>query len=358
MYEDEFRCGLIYIRDNFEDIFLAFKRIESLGGSIFIVTDNNVKELHLNSFLTSISDVVTVKGMHVIKPGEESKNSDTVSEIYKAFSAAGVDRKTVAVALGGGVVGDICGFAASTFMRGIPYVQIPTTLMAMVDSSVGGKTGINFEGHKNLVGSFYQPKFVYINIGNLKTLPREQFLEGMAEVIKYGLIHDAELFGFLIANVDKISDDDIISYLIRRSVEIKDEIVSKDEKEIGVREILNFGHTFGHSIESLLKYKAPHGFCVGLGMTVALNLSIAKGYIGFDVFEKYIYLCKKLGIPSKISDLGFTNIDADDIYENMRYDKKVRNGKIRFVLLKSVEDAFVDELCEKDEVILSIDSIL
>ena len=351
----------VYIQNCFSDLASAFANSDLSGRDVFIVTDRNVKELYLDSFLTAASDVVSVKGIYIISPGEGIKNLDTVSEIYKIFSDAKVDRRTVAVALGGGVAGDICGFAAATFMRGIPFVQVPTTLMSMVDSSVGGKTGVNFEGIKNLVGSFYAPEFVYINTDTLKTLPQEQFSAGMAEVVKHGLIHDKDYFNFLDDSKNKIAaynDDNtpFINRLIHRSIEIKSEIVSSDEKEKGIREILNFGHTFGHSIESLLEYKMPHGFCVGIGMSMALTLSASKGYIKFNVVEKYKNLCCALGIPTKLSDIG-TELNSNDIYTKMLQDKKTRDGKIRLILLKQVGKAFVSELCEKDEIIESIETI-
>ena len=235
--------------------------------------------------------------------------------------------------------------------------------MAMVDSSVGGKTGVNFEGAKNLIGAFYAPELVYISIDTLKTLPEEQFSSGMAEAIKHGLIRDEEFFRFLIHNKDKITacnkrfndNAPLINHLIGRSIEIKAEIVSADEKESGIREILNFGHTFGHSIESLLEYKAPHGYCVGIGMGMALNLSAAKGYIEPDVTQKYKCLCDTLNIPTKLSDIGAT-LNPDDIYSNMLRDKKARNGKARLVLLRQVGEAFVSELCEKSEVVKSVEA--
>jgi len=338
------------IRANGYDVNIcnSFSDMPDLGRELFIVTDNNVKELYLDSFLDVVSKD---KGVFVMSPGESYKSFDTVSEIYRAFSAAEVDRKTVVIALGGGVVGDVCGFAAATFMRGVSFVQVPTTLMAMADSSVGGKTAVNFEGLKNLIGAFYQPKLVYINTSCLNTLPKEHISAGMAEIIKYGLIRDEAFFHYLLEN----SDD--MGYLIQKSLEIKAEIVSIDEKEAGIREILNFGHTFGHSIESLLKYEVPHGVCVAIGMRAALSLSAEKGYISFELVQKYSDFCKKHTIPTKLSDIGKI-LNPLDIYENMRHDKKVRYGSIRLVLLKALGEAFVDESCGKSEIIESISSIL
>jgi 3-dehydroquinate synthase len=273
---------------------------------------------------------------HVIIPdGEEYKNIDTLKRIYDELLKHGLDRKSALIALGGGVVGDITGFAAATYMRGISYIQIPTTLLAQVDSSVGGKTGVDHKLGKNMIGAFWQPGLVLIDPVTLKTLPKKQLLAGLAEVIKYGVIYDSELFGFLEANRERIFnlDDKAITYIIRRSCEIKADVVSKDERESGLRAILNYGHTIGHAIETATGYtRYLHGEAVAIGMHLEAKLSqLLKG-----IDERQVFRIKALidsyGLPSEIPK----DINRDDIISSMQLDKKAVAGKLKFILPESI----------------------
>lgn len=269
---------------------------------------------------------------HVIIPdGEEYKNLETLKRIYDELLKHGLDRKSALIALGGGVVGDIAGFAASTYMRGISYVQIPTTLLAQVDSSVGGKTGVDHKLGKNMIGAFWQPGLVLIDVATLKTLPKKQLLAGLAEVIKYGVIYDSELFEFLEANRDRILnlDNEAITHIIRRSCEIKADVVSKDERESGLRAILNYGHTIGHAVETATGYtRYLHGEAVAIGMHLEAKLSqLLKGIDDGQVF-RIKALIDSYGLPSEIPG----DINRDDILSSMQLDKKAVAGKLKFIL--------------------------
>lgn len=273
---------------------------------------------------------------HVIIPdGEEYKNLETLKRIYDELLKHGLDRKSALIALGGGVVGDITGFAAATYMRGISYIQIPTTLLAQVDSSVGGKTGVDHKLGKNMIGAFWQPGLVLIDPVTLKTLPKKQLLAGLAEVIKYGVIYDSELFGFLEANRERILnlDDKAITYIIRRSCEIKADVVSKDERESGLRAILNYGHTIGHAIETATGYtRYLHGEAVAIGMHLEAKLSqLLKGIDEGQVF-RIKALIDSYGLPSEIPK----DINRDDILSSMQLDKKAVAGKLKFILPESI----------------------
>jgi 3-dehydroquinate synthase len=273
---------------------------------------------------------------HVIIPdGEEYKNLETLKRIYDELLKHGLDRKSALIALGGGVVGDITGFAAATYMRGISYIQIPTTLLAQVDSSVGGKTGVDHKLGKNMIGAFWQPGLVLIDPVTLKTLPKKQLLAGLAEVIKYGVIYDSELFGFLEANRERIFnlDDKAITYIIRRSCEIKADVVSKDERESGLRAILNYGHTIGHAIETATGYtRYLHGEAVAIGMHLEAKLSqLLKGIDEGQVF-RIKALIDSYGLPSEIPK----DINRDDILSSMQLDKKAVAGKLKFILPESI----------------------
>jgi len=243
------------------------------------------------------------------------------------------------VALGGGVVGDMAGFAAACYQRGIAFVQVPTTLLAQVDSSVGGKTGVNHPGGKNLIGAFHQPAVVIADTDTLKTLPPRELRAGLAEVIKYGLICDAPLFAWLEQHMDELlaHDSAALSHIVRRSCEIKAEIVGRDEREQGDRALLNLGHTFGHALESTTGYtRWLHGEAVGAGLLMAATMSRESGLLQGDVVERLRKLLARTGLPTEARDLR-----AADVLEHMRIDKKVKSGRIRLVLLRSIGASFV-----------------
>jgi 3-dehydroquinate synthase len=267
----------------------------------------------------------------IIPDGEEYKNMESVGKIYEVLLQTRLDRKSALIALGGGVVGDITGFAASTYMRGIDFVQVPTTLLAQVDSSVGGKTGVNHALGKNMIGTFWQPRLVWGDIGTLSTLPRREFLAGLAEVIKYGVIWDADLFNYLATNREKILDLDgpSLTHIVGRSCQIKSEVVSRDERESGLRAVLNYGHTVGHAVETITGYKSfLHGEAVAIGMYLEARLSATLGIIGGEEVEKIRSLAEAYGLPFGLP----AGTDLNLLFSTMQLDKKTVAGEMKFVL--------------------------
>lgn len=312
--------------------------ISEVYDEILILTDENVYNHQLENFINSIN--VKMIYEYIVPAGEDSKSLSIYEDIIKYCTKINLSRKSLIIALGGGVIGDLAGFVASTYMRGIDVCQIPTSLLAQVDSSVGGKTGINIGNLKNIIGTFYQPKFTYININALKTLPECEFISGMAEVIKYGIIYDYKLLDYIIENSEKILDRDneILTYIIKRSIEIKADIVSEDEKEGGLRKILNFGHTFGHGIEKICKIS--HGEAVSIGMNMAFKLSLKKGYIDKTYYNQFIKACNKFNLPlmfnaflyeEEITEDRKNNVNKE-ILEVMKNDKKNSFGNINLIL--------------------------
>lgn len=258
-------------------------------------------------------------------------------------------RDGAVIALGGGVVGDMAGFAASAYQRGIPFVQIPTTLLAMVDSSVGGKTAINHPLGKNMIGAFYQPKAVIADLDCLKTLPERELTAGLGEVVKTGIIYDYKFFNFLKDHVSKVFsyDLDTLSHIVKRCCEIKASVVSQDEKEHGLRAILNYGHTFGHAIEAYLGFGTwLHGEAVGLGMVIASALALDRKLISKDDFDKMLELCQSAKLPTVIPE----RMTGNDFIEHMRHDKKVRHGVIRYVLPVRIGEVKIFSDVSDDEV--------
>ncbi len=300
---------------------------------VLIVTDTNVEKLYLNEVLTLLKangyDVLS----HSIKAGEENKNMQSTLDICAACVKHNMDRKSLIVALGGGVVGDMAGFAASIYMRGIDFIQIPTTLLSQSDSSVGGKTGIDFEGGKNLLGAFHQPRLVYVNVNTLKTLPHEQFVSGMGEVIKHGIISNYSFFEYIKTNSDKIKalDSKTLMELTYKNCSIKADIVSKDEKEMGLRANLNFGHTIGHAIESAFDFKMTHGECVGLGMLGAAYIACKRGLIRDEQLTQIKETLEIYGFSTRVALPSF-----DIIHTYMQKDKKKTADGLKFVLPTSI----------------------
>ena len=307
----------IGIKNNRKILVISNKEISNLYG------EKLIKDLKDNNFQTKI---------FLIKAGEPHKSLETLSHIYNAAFDFGLDRNSLIIALGGGIVGDITGLAAATWLRGIEYIQIPTTLLSMVDSSVGGKTAVNHPKGKNLIGAFYQPKAVFIDPETLKTLPSREFKAGMAEVIKYGVIKDKELFEFL--ENDKHKDELLnlenksLINIINRSIKTKSHIVSEDEQEHGVRAILNYGHSFGHVIENLCGYgEYLHGEAISIGMKIAGEIAIEKGLWSKEHSLRQDALIKSYGLPTQTP-----KINKKDVITILMGDKKVRDGKMRFIL--------------------------
>lgn len=344
----------IYIEKSFNKLKSAFENAGLGHKKILVITDTNVEKLYLDAVLNELKEISQSISHYAFKAGEENKNIETMQDLYKACMDNMLDRKSLIVALGGGVCGDMAGFAAATYMRGIKFVQIPTTLLAQVDSSVGGKTGIDFLGGKNIIGAFYQPEFVYVNVNTLKTLPKDEIISGMGEVIKHGLIKDVSYFEYICKNKEKIKvlEEDAMIHIVEGSCKIKSEVVSADEQERGIREILNFGHTFGHAVESVSNFSIPHGKAVGLGMICALDLSEKYGNIGSEEKERIKLLLDYFEMPLKIEDL-----DKNKIYSQMFYDKKIKDGKLTFIILKNIGTAIADNTINEDEIKKALDEI-
>jgi shikimate kinase/3-dehydroquinate synthase len=317
-------------RNLLRDADLMAQRIA--GKRVVVVTNTTVGPLYLDGLLATLRQAGKQVGSIVLPDGEEEKNWSSLMLIFDALLRDKCDRHTTLVALGGGVIGDLTGFAAASYMRGIPFVQIPTTLLAQVDSSVGGKTGINHPLGKNMIGAFYQPQAVIADTATLQTLPARELAAGLAEVIKHGAITDAPFFDWIEANIGKLlaNDGAAMAYAIQRSCEIKAAIVQQDEREGGLRAILNFGHTFGHAIESGLGYgKWLHGEAVGCGMVMAADLSHRLGHIDAATRDRIKALTAAAGLPVTAPDLGHARW-----LELMQVDKKNAGGEIKFILIK------------------------
>jgi len=305
-----------------------------LSEKVSIVTNPSIWDIYSNILETSLLAEGFDIDLILIPPGENHKNLKTVSDIYDRLLKRRMDRTASLIAFGGGIVGDVGGFAAATYLRGINCFQIPTTLLAQVDSSVGGKTGVNHPMGKNMIGAFYQPRAVIADTATLKTLPRREFLAGVAEIIKYGVIADSGFFAYLEKNIEGLinGDSNILSYSIRRSCELKADVVAKDERESGLRAILNFGHTFGHAVEAATGYEEYlHGEGVAIGMVLAARLSAKMGLCREDEANRVIALIEKSGLP-----VSAEGVKIEEIMEAMKVDKKAAAGKVRFVLMNSI----------------------
>ena len=308
------------------------------GQQVMVVTNETIAPLYLQK-VTEALQGKTVQ--HVILPdGEKFKTLDTLNRVFDALLECRFNRTVTLVALGGGVIGDMTGFAAACYQRGVDFVQIPTTLLSQVDSSVGGKTGVNHPMGKNMIGAFYQPQSVLIDTDSLRSLPAREFAAGMAEVIKYGLIADEDFFVWLETNVDALMarDEQALQYAIATSCQTKADVVSQDEREGGIRAILNLGHTFGHAIETATQYSSYlHGEAVAVGMLMAMDLSHRMGSVTMDQCQRTKRLIEKCGLPIT-SPEGMT---LEDYMSLMAVDKKVLDGSLRLVLLKKLGEAYV-----------------
>jgi 3-dehydroquinate synthase len=310
------------------------------AATAMVVTNTTIAPLYLQQLTNAIEPHYTRVLSVVLPDGETYKNWQHLQTIFDALLTHQADRKTVLFALGGGVVGDMTGFAAATYMRGVPFVQVPTTLLSQVDSSVGGKTGVNHPLGKNMVGAFYQPVRVVCDLQALQTLPVREMSAGLAEVIKYGPIADMAFFDWLEANMSELraGNAELLSLAVQRSCEIKSWVVAQDEREAGVRAILNFGHTFGHAIEAGMGYGAwLHGEAVGCGMVMAAHLSHRLGFVNQAYVDRLSALIAAAGLPTSGPVLTNPRGDASaDIYlGHMRVDKKAEGGQVKFVLVNS-----------------------
>jgi len=309
------------------------------GASVTIVTNTTVEPLYGDALRAALAPLGKSVSTVVLPDGEAYKNWETLNQIFDALLGARADRKTTLIALGGGVIGDMTGFAAASYMRGVPIIQVPTTLLSQVDSSVGGKTGINHPLGKNMIGAFYQPQAVIADISALRTLPSRELAAGIAEVIKTGAIADAPFFDWIEANVEALNhcEPQALAEAVKRSCEIKASVVATDEREGGLRAILNFGHTFGHAIEAGLGYgEWLHGEAVGCGMAMAADLSVRLGYLDEAARQRLVSLVQAAHLPVRGPALG-----AARYVDLMRVDKKAEAGEIKFILLKRFGETLI-----------------
>lgn len=345
----------ILLEPDFQQLTPAVKDLHMEGRKFMIITDSNVGKYYLEAVKRQLLPLAKEVVSFTFPAGENSKSLDTVSECYEQLIQAEFDRNDVLVALGGGVVGDLTGFVAATYLRGIRFIQVPTSLLAMVDSSIGGKTGVDFKAYKNMVGAFHQPKLVYMNIQSLLSLPEPEFNSGMGEIIKHGLIKDAKYYQWLKDNSLKITQRayESLRDMISRSCEIKRAVVERDPKEQGERALLNFGHTIGHSVEKLKELTLLHGECVCIGMAAASYISLKRGNITIEEYEDILVTMRRFQQP-----VSTNNLSAEEVYEVTRLDKKMDSDQIKFILLTGIGNAVIDTSVTKDEMLSAIHTVL
>lgn len=326
----------------------------SAGKKTCIVTDSNVAPLYQAQVEEQLRPHCKQVDVFVFPAGEEHKNLDTVKQLYEYLIRNHYDRGDLLVALGGGVVGDLCGFAAATYLRGVRFIQIPTTLLSQVDSSIGGKTGVDFDAYKNMVGAFHMPKLVYSNIAALTTLPEEQFTSGMGEVIKHGLIKDLEYHNWICEQMEAIKHRDlaVCETMIKGSNQIKRLVVEQDPTEQGDRALLNFGHTLGHAIEKLMNFQLLHGHCVALGCLGAAYISAERGMLQMEEVTALRRMFRQFGLPVTIEKLG---LSPEAVIETTKSDKKMDSDTIRFILLDTVGHAYVDRTVTDAEMLRALE---
>lgn len=336
----------IVMEDSFGRLGQEMEKLDVKSKKLCIVSDSNVAPLYLEQVKAVLAPLCREVFHVIIQAGEKYKTLDTVKSVYEALILNQLDRKDMLVALGGGVVGDLCGFTAATYLRGISFVQIPTTLLAQVDSSIGGKTGVDFDAYKNMVGAFHMPRLVYTNIDTLLTLPKEQFTSGLGEIIKHGLIRDRAYYEWLHDHRQEIINRDRTAcrLMIEKSNEIKRLVVEHDPTEAGERALLNFGHTLGHAMEKLMDFTMLHGHCVGVGCLAAAHLSARRGFLTSGEVERVKELMEFFGMPVAVSGLS-----PHEIVETTKNDKKMDGGVIQFILLERIGSAVIDRQVTEQE---------
>ncbi len=333
---------------NLSDV-VRFCDTDKDGSHAVVVTDSNVDPLYAEPVADELADRGCEVDVMVVEAGELSKSSEVLIELWETMLAEGADRKTVVVAVGGGVVGDLAGFVAATYTRGLRLVQVPTSLLAQVDSSVGGKTGIDLPGAKNMVGSFWQPQGVVIDVDVLGTLPDREYRAGLAEVVKYGVILDAEFFVYLEDHVAEIDAHDpaVLAHIVERCCRLKADVVEADEREeSGLRAVLNYGHTYGHAFEAARGYgNLLHGEGVAIGMACAARLAEWLGRVDAALVQRQQDLLTAIGLPTEVPD-----VSTDELLDLMYHDKKVDRGQLRFILptrighVELVRDVSLDDI--------------
>lgn len=353
-YNNEPSYDIVY-SESFDGIVDELKNMNIQNRRLCIVTESNVGPLYAQELKAILEPHCKKVIIHQFHAGEQYKNLDTISEIYETLIQNKFDRKDMLLALGGGVTGDMTGFTAATYLRGIDFVQIPTTLLAQVDSSIGGKTGVDFKAYKNMVGAFYMPKLVYMNLSTLNSLPQREYLQGMGEVIKHGIIRDKEYFNWLRDHVDGVLKKDlsVLKQLLFVSCNIKRIVVENDPKEQNERALLNFGHTIGHAVEKVKNFSLLHGECISIGINAASYLSMKKGILSEKEYTDILKLLKMYQLPVTTSD-----ILVNDVVEATFNDKKMDAGIIKFILTDKIGNAFISRDILKEDLIQGVEKVI
>ena len=341
----------IVLRDSFADLLDQMEFLEIEKKKVCIVTESNVAPIYLKEVCELISSKASKTITFSFEAGEKHKQLKTIEALYEELIINHFDRQDLLIALGGGVVGDMTGYAAATYLRGIDFVQVPTTLLSQVDSSIGGKTGVDFLQYKNMVGAFHQPKLVYINTATLKSLPEREYFSGMGEVIKHGLIKDAVYYEWIKENIDAIKarEHEAVKEMIYQSCLIKRDVVERDPKEKGERALLNFGHTIGHAVEKLSDFGLSHGVCVGLGMVAASYISCQQGNLTKEQLSFIEETLKHFGLLVRVSGQN-----PDDVLRTTKLDKKMVGNQIKFILLKTPGDAYIEKNLTDEQILEGI----
>lgn len=347
-------CYDIVFSHTFEELPQELQDLGAENRKICIYTDSNVEKLYAKQIQELLEPVCRKVILFSFPAGEEYKTLDTIKEAYKTLIEAGFDRKDLILALGGGVVGDMAGYTAATYLRGIDFVQVPTTLLAQSDSSIGGKTGVDFDGYKNMVGAFHMPRLVYMNLATLKTLDARQFYNGFAEVMKHGLIKDAIFYEWLIDKMYEICarDLDTLEEMIMRSCTVKKLVVEKDPTEQGERALLNFGHTIGHAIEKYKNFTLSHGECVALGCVAAAFISWKHELLTMEEYYEVRDMFVPFNLPISVED-----IDPQEVLRLTKSDKKMKDGTLQFILLKRVGKAMRDTSVTDEDILAALDEL-
>ncbi len=347
-YDIVYECGFDALKNE-------LNRLELTNKKACIVTDSIVEPLYCEEVKKVLEDADNTVSVFVFPSGEENKNLDNVQDIFEKLIGEHFERTDFLVALGGGVTGDMTGFAAATYLRGVDFIQIPTTLLAMVDSSVGGKTGVDFRQYKNMVGAFHMPRLVYMNLNVLSTLDERQFYSGFAEAMKSALIKDARFYEWQIENMYEICDrePESLKELVYRSCDIKRFIVEKDPTEKGDRALLNLGHTIGHAIEKYKNFNMTHGECVALGCIAAAYISWKREMLSMEEYYEIRDMFVPFNLPISIDD-----VDVEEVLSLTKSDKKMENNQIKFVLLKKIGKAVVDRTVTDDEIRAALKEIV
>lgn len=351
---DNQRAYQIRIEQNYGLLPEALQSLDMGNRKFMIISDCIVGKLYAKQIADALRPMAKSVHMYLFPAGEKSKNLDTVKDCYQQLIHGGFDRKDILVALGGGVVGDLTGFVAATYLRGIRFIQLPTSLLSMVDSSIGGKTGVDFNDYKNMVGAFYQPKLVYMNLSVLQSLAPNQYFSGMSEIIKHGMIKDVEYYTWIKDHEMQIKEKEypILTEMIHRSCQIKKVVVEEDPKEAGIRALLNFGHTIGHSIEKLKKFTLLHGECISIGMAAAAYISLKRGYIETTTYEDIKKTLQAFNQPITV-----TGLNANRVLKATKLDKKMDAGNIKFILLKQIGEGIIDTTVTEEEIYEAINSV-